>query len=72
MSDHECTIALSKDGAHNYVAPTIHDLGATGDFQKQIIRRRLGMARSMVVRFSVSSPIRCSVLASEVMAESEG
>ena len=42
MTDHHCTISVSKDGAHDFVAPTVHDLGDTGAFQTRVIRRRMG------------------------------
>lgn len=56
-----CEIALSRDGAHNLEEPTVHSLGEVGEFNDRIIRRRCGIARQMVLRFSVTDPVRVDV-----------
>jgi len=69
MSDHKCTITISKDGSHNYVAQSEHSLGADGEFLTRVIRRRMGQARHMVVAVEVSSFIKSDLLAASVQME---
>lgn len=70
-SDHVCTIHISKDGSHNYGAASIHDIGDTGQFCTAAIRRRLGSARQMVMRCTVTSPYKRDVIALAVEVSRE-
>ena len=73
MTDNACTISIAKDGAHDFVAHSQHDLGATGAFQTRVVRRRLGQARHMVVKIEVSSPIKRDLIACSIdMDTAEG
>ena len=71
MTDHQCTISISKDGAHDFVALSVHDIGDTGAFQTRVTRYRLGQARHMVVRVEVSSPRKRDLLSASIQSESE-
>ena len=71
MTDHQCTISLSKDGAHNFVAHSHHDLGDTGAFETRVIRRRLGQARHLVVKIEVSSPRKRDLIAASIDMDTE-
>lgn len=65
------TLWVARDGSHNYGAASEHFLGEEGAFCVPVIRRRMGQARQLVVKSSVSSPIRVDVLACAVQAEQE-
>jgi hypothetical protein len=71
MSDFHATIHLSKDGAHNYLAPRILDLGEVGNFNKQVYAMRFGTFRRASLQWSVSSPVKCPVLGMAIQAEGE-
>lgn len=71
MRDAYMTIRVSRDGSHVYGAASQHFLGEEGAFCVPVIRRRLGQARQMAVKCSISSPIRVDVLACAVQAEQE-
>lgn len=65
------TITVAKDGSKNYGAATQHFLGEEGAFCVPVIRRRMGTARQMTVKCSISSPTRVDILALAVEAEQE-
>jgi len=65
------TVKVAKDGSRNYGAATQHFLGEEGAFCVPVIRRRLGIARQLVTRNSVSSPTRVDILAMAIQAELE-
>lgn len=71
MTDHIATIEVTKDGSHNYGAATLHDIGNTGQFCVAAIRRRLGQARQMTVRVTVTSPYKRDVVAMAIELERE-
>lgn len=71
MTDHAVRIMISKDGAHDFVSESEHDLGDVGAFQKRVVRRRIGIARHMVIRIEVSSPIKRDLLAATIDVEGE-
>lgn len=70
-TNHQLQITVSKDGGHDFVSATDHDLGTTGAFVKRVIRTRLGQARQFSFKVEVSSPIKCPILAASIQAESE-
>lgn len=71
MTDHACNISYSKDGAHNFVGETEHDLGATGDFQKRVIRNQFGQSFQWVLRVRVTSPRKSDLIAGSIKATLE-
>jgi len=71
MTDNYCTISVSKDGAHDFVAHSQHDLGPTGAFETRVVRRRLGHCRHMVIKIEVSSPIKRDLLCGSIEMETE-
>ena len=71
MSDRKCTISVSKDGAHDFVAHTEHSLGEVGEFGKRVTRRKLGQARHMVVCIEVSSNMKSDLLSASIDMETE-
>jgi hypothetical protein len=69
MTDHVANIFLSIDGGHTFGAMTTHDLGNTGSFVKEVKRTRMGQSKQFVFKFSVSSPVKCPILATAIQAE---
>lgn len=65
-------LRYSKDGGHNFSDRRQLDIGETGDFNKSVVTRRLGMGREYVFEISYSGPRRCDVLAMSIQAEGEG
>ena len=71
LTDRYCTLFVSKDGANDFIAPTVHSLGEVGAFQTRVIRTRIGQARHMVFRIEVSSPHRRDLLAASMTSDKE-
>jgi len=71
MSDRELLIRVSTDGGNTFGNATHHDLGHTGEFEKQIKRNRCGQSRQFVFKVSVSSPIKCAILAAVMQSEAQ-
>lgn len=69
--DANMTVKVSKDGSRVYGAATTHFLGEEGAFCVPVIRRRLGTARQMALKCSISSPTRVDILAMGMQAETE-
>jgi hypothetical protein len=63
-------IRVSTDGGNTFGNATSHDLGTTGKFVKQVKRNRCGQSRQFVFEVTVSSPIKCPILAAVMQAES--
>lgn len=59
------------DGSNNPKNWREMDTGETGDFIKQLIIRRLGMARHRIWEFRDASATCADILAVSLMAESE-
>lgn len=64
-------LRYSNDGGHNYTDPRFLDMGDTGDFQKPVIARRLGMTRHRIWEVSYDGDRRCDLLAASVQVEGE-
>ena len=67
MTDHILELTYSKDGGHTKADFTPHDLGEVGTFCLPIIKRRLGIARQLVVTGRTSSPRRATIIGLSVM-----
>lgn len=63
MTDHIATLRVARDGSHNYVDPTEHDIGNTGKFCQAAIRTRLGSQNQLVIEEEVSSPFPADLIA---------
>ena len=72
MTDHILELSHSKDGSHTGSDFSQHDIGDTGAFLVPVIKRRLGVARHMVVTARVSSPYPRNVIGMSVMTEPAG
>lgn len=62
MTEHLCTLRVATDGSHNYINPTVHDIGNTGKFCVAAIRTGLGVSNQLVLEESVSSPFRADLV----------
>jgi len=63
-------IRVSLDGGNTFGNATSHDLGDVGAFVKQVKRTRCGQSNQFVFKASVSSPIKCAILAAVMQSES--
>ncbi|NJN35959.1 MAG: hypothetical protein HC794_01560 [Nitrospiraceae bacterium] len=50
-------IQISKDGGHTWQTERWVPLGKIGEYRRRAIRRRLGSARDIAIRFRVTDPI---------------
>lgn len=57
-SDPQIMLQVSKDGGHTFGNELWASLGALGQYAKQVVWRRIGMARDMVFRFRVTDPVK--------------
>ena len=64
-------ILYSDDGGNNYSVPRLLPLGGTGDFQRPLIARRMGITRGRQYEIRYSGDRRCDLLAVSVQAEGE-
>jgi len=71
MTDNYCTISVSKDGAHDFVSHSQHDLGPTGAFETRVQRWRMGQYLHLVVKLEVSSPVKRDLLACSIDMSTE-
>lgn len=71
MSEHKVSIRYSNDGGNNWGDWRAKDAGATGDFVKELVWRRLGMCRHRVWEFEDTSPYAGAVLAASIEADGQ-
>ncbi len=71
MTGHKVAIRYSNDGVNNWGDWRVKDAGATGDFLKELVWRRLGMCRHRVWEFEDTSAYPGAVLAASIQAESQ-
>ena len=71
MTDHFVSLRYSNDGAHNWSNSRELDAGQTGDFIKEMVARRLGMARHRVWEITDTSPFCGDILAASIEMTSE-
>lgn len=64
-------VRYSDDGGKNYANWRELDAGETGDFNKPLVARRLGIARHRIWEFRDASATCADILAVSLMAESE-
>lgn len=50
-------LQISKDGGHTWKSEKWVNLGATGQYKRRAIRRRIGSARDIAIRFRVTDPV---------------
>lgn len=62
MSDRKVLVAFSKDGGHHWSDWREASLGEVGEYTKRIVFRRMGQARSFVMKVRVTSPIRADFM----------
>lgn len=62
MSDRKVTIAISKDGGHNFGTERQAELGELGQYQHRVRFRRFGVGNDMRVKVRITSPIRADIL----------
>lgn len=55
--DPQMYFSQSKDGGHTWSDPITMDCGQAGQFQKRVLVRRLGRARSWVPEVSTTDPV---------------
>ena len=56
-SDPQGMIQISKDGGHVWGSEQWVPLGKIGEYQRRAVRRRIGAARDIAIRFRVTDPI---------------
>lgn len=54
----QCAIAFSDDGGASYKNELFAPLGPLGETTNRTIRRRLGLSRNRVYRFTITDPVR--------------
>jgi hypothetical protein len=64
-------LRYSDDDGHNFSMPRLIPLGETGEFQKPLIARRLGMTRGRQWEISYSGDRRCDLIAAAVQVDRE-
>jgi len=67
--DHTCLVCYSKDGGRNWSNWREMDLGAVGEYQKQLKMNRLGRGRQWVFKIRVSSPRKHDLLGAVLTVE---
>jgi hypothetical protein len=60
-------LSVSRDGGHTFGSWSEHDMGEEGDFMKRIVRRRIGVARHLVLRIRISSPVKTDLIAASAV-----
>lgn len=68
LDDHYASVSLSKDG-RTFGEERVKDLGAVGDFNKEVVMRRLGIGRWWACKFESASRCRTDILEAAVQAE---
>lgn len=66
MTDRYVEIAISKDKGRTFGDWTLHYLGDYGDYDVQVIRRRLGIAKDWRVKFRITSPCTTHLIAAQL------
>jgi hypothetical protein len=56
-SDPQGMIQISKDGGHVWGSERWVPLGKVGEYKRRAIRRRLGSARDIAIRFRITDPV---------------
>jgi hypothetical protein len=56
------TLSTSKDGGITYGNEMYASMGAIGAFRKRVVFRRLGHARDMVFKLSISDPVKVALV----------
>jgi hypothetical protein len=69
MSDHVVEIRLSKNGGYNYADWRTGDLGNEGQYGKEVVFRRFGIARNDTFHMRVTSPVKRDLIAAYIMVE---
>lgn len=69
MVDSYVDISISKDGGHNWGNTRRRSLGRLGEYEQRIRLLRLGRYRQMVVKITVSSPLKRDLLGAVVTLE---
>lgn len=62
MTDRKVTFRTSKDGGRNWSSGKERSLGELGEYRKRVVLHRQGQARTFVLSFRVSSPIKAACL----------
>lgn len=61
-SDPLVSLALSKDGARTWIDCGTASIGAVGQYEKQVIFRRLGIAEQMTFKVRITDPVRVAII----------
>lgn len=62
MSDRKVLVAVSRDNGRNWSDWREASLGEVGEWEKTVVFRRFGHARSFLLKIRVTSPIRADLL----------
>lgn len=68
-SDPQVMMEVSKDGGRTWGQGRLTSLGAIGGYMVRAVWRRLGMARDFVFRFTVTDPVKFTVVRGSVVLQ---
>lgn len=63
-SDPQILMSYSRDGAKTWSQPESKSMGKIGEYLKQVVFRRLGIAREMTFRIRISDPVKVAITGS--------